>query len=61
MTETIVIKFDESVLPDWAQRNKNVVALCKNSLEFRCEVFRAKSAALKRLCIRTANTAAGDY
>lgn len=61
MATTISVKFDATQLPEWAQRNKNVVALCKTNYEFRCEVCSVKSEAMKRLCIRTANTAAGDY
>jgi len=61
MTTTISVKFDATQLPECAQRNKNVVALCEKNYEFRCEVCSAKSEAMKRLCIRTANTAAGDY
>ena len=61
MTTTIFVKFDPTQLPEWAQRNKNVVALCKTSLEFRCEVCSVNTEAMKRLCIYTANTWGGDY
>ena len=59
MTTTIWVKFDPTQLPEWAQRNKNVVALCERRYEFRCEVCSVNTEAMKRLCIRIANTAAG--
>ena len=61
MTTTIYVKFDATELPEWAQRNKNVVALCETRYEFRCEVCSVNTEAMKKLCIRRANTAAGDY
>ena len=43
MPETIETKFDITLLPDWAQRQPQVVWLCERNLGFRCDVQRADS------------------
>ena len=54
MTTTIVIKFDASALPKWAQKNQDVVELCKRDLAYRCNVYNAKTAQMKRLLTKQA-------
>ena len=43
MTKTIPATFDPKALPAWAQRDANVVELCKTDLAFRCDVCDAKA------------------
>ena len=60
MSETIITKFDPSVLPAWAQDNPAVVARCERDLAYRCDVCSAKHATMRQLLIKraTANPAA---
>jgi len=44
--ETIVVKFDASALPRWAQNDPAVVEKCKNDLAFRVNVYDAKTATM---------------
>ena len=53
--ETIVVKFDASDLPRWAQNDPAVVNKCKNDLAFRCNVHDAKTATMKALLKKEAN------
>lgn len=55
MSETIPVTFDPSILPDWAQRNPDVVWLARRNHDFRCEVCRVESAALRSLLIDRAH------
>jgi hypothetical protein len=59
-SKTINTKFEKSALPRWAQRDQNVVELCKNSLSFRCDVFAAKTAAMKRFLKQEAARMMGE-
>jgi hypothetical protein len=53
-SQTIVTAFDPSALPRWAREDDHVVALCEKSLAFRCDVFDARTPAMKRLLKREA-------
>jgi hypothetical protein len=41
-------------LPKWAQRNDDVVELCKSDLSFRCSVFAANTRQMRTLLQREA-------
>jgi hypothetical protein len=47
MSETIVVKFDPTTLPKWAQKDPNVLRLCEKSLSFRIDVIEAKTRAMQ--------------
>lgn len=51
---TINTAFDPATLPAWAKRNPAVVALCKTSLSFRCNVCAAKTLGMRKLLTRQA-------
>lgn len=53
--ETIVVKFDASALPRWAQNDPAVVEMCKSNLAFRCNVYDAKTAVMKNHLKKVAN------
>jgi len=40
---TIETKFNETILPKWARKNKAVVEMCKKDLAFRCNVCSAET------------------
>lgn len=52
-TQTIPAKFDRK-LPAWARNNSAVVARCETNYAFRCDVFAATTAQMKRLLTKTA-------
>jgi hypothetical protein len=59
-SQTVTKTFDPSALPRWAQKDDNVVALCEKSLAFRCDVFDARTPAMKRLLKREARRLAHE-
>ena len=54
MTTTIVSKFDEKGLPKWAQKDTDVVSLCRKSLSFRANVCAATTKDYQRFLRREA-------
>jgi len=53
---TIETEFDPGILPRWARKHGEVVALCENDLAFRCDVFCAKHADYRKALIRKAKS-----
>jgi hypothetical protein len=53
-TQTIPAKFDRNTLPAWARNNSAVAARCEKDYAFRCDVFAASTAQMKRTLIKTA-------
>lgn len=51
---TIYVSFDQTILPEWAQKFPNVVSLCERDLVYRCRVFEAETWQLRRILIREA-------
>ena len=49
MNTTIVISFDSSALPAWAQRLPEVVEKCKNNYAYRCNVCAATTPAMRNV------------
>ena len=54
MNTTIVISFDSSALPAWAQRLPEVVEKCKNNYAYRCNVCAATTPAMRNVLKRKA-------
>lgn len=49
MSETIEHTYDPKVnLPEWAQNDSNIVAYAKMNYEFRCQVWDADTAQMRR-------------
>jgi hypothetical protein len=55
MTTTVSATFNPSQLPAWTAQHPAVVARCENNYAFRCDVCAAKTAAMKKVLIATAN------
>ena len=51
MAKTIATEFDPKDLPEWAQRQSDVVALAESDLAFRCDVCAAKSKQMRKVLI----------
>lgn len=55
-TQTIQATFDPKSLPRWAQNDAAVVAKCRISLSFRCDVFSATTKQMQNFLKRKANS-----
>lgn len=51
---TITVQFDRKALPEWAQKNPDVVEMCKRDGGFRADVCEARTAQVRRLLVKEA-------
>ena len=52
--QTITKKFDRNTLPAWARKNTAVATRCEKDYAYRCDVFNATTAQMKRMLTKTA-------
>lgn len=55
-TKTIETKFDPKSLPRWTRNHPAVIARCERDYSYRCNVYAANTAQMKKFLIKTAET-----